>query len=110
MFSKKLAASLHRGDWVIFSAPKHSAHPGPRAKDIRPERSGEGYLYVVDKFWVVSEVRDHQVVLKTRRGKTHVMDADDPHLHLASWWQRLVCRGRFPKSETAVEQKSQLPV
>lgn len=109
MFRRKLSRPLHPGDWVVFSAPKHGAHPGPRAKDIRPERCGEGYLYVVDKFWVVSEARETQVVLKTRRGKVHVVDRDDPHLRLASWWERLVCRQRFPKPEPAVEQ-NRLPV
>ena len=104
MFSRKVPRPLHPGDWVIFSAPKHGVHPGPRAKDIRPERSGEGYLYVVDKFWVVSEARGNQVVLKTRRGKAHVVDANDPNLRLASWWERLIGRRRFPKPQSSAEQ------
>jgi hypothetical protein len=85
------------GDRVIFTAPKHSAHPGPRAKEIWPEPAGEGYSYVVDKFWIVTETRGAQVAVTTRRGKVHLMDADDPHLHLASWWQRLIYRRRFPQ-------------
>jgi len=104
MFSRKRSRPLHPGDWVVFSAPKRSAHPGPRARNIQPERCGEGYNYLVDKFWVVSEARGKRVVLKTRRGKAHVVDADDPHMHLASWWERLVCRRRFPKPEPPEEQ------
>jgi hypothetical protein len=106
MFSRKVPRPLHPGDWVIFSAPKHGVHPGPRAKDIRPERSGEGYLYVVDKFWVVSAANDTQVVLKTRRGKVHVVDRDDPHLRLASWWERLIGRRRFPRPDAPAAQGS----
>jgi hypothetical protein len=85
------------GDAVIFCVTKRGTHPGPRAKEIRPERYGDGYLYDIDKFWTVTEKRGQQVTLVTRRGKVHLVDADDPHLHRASWWQRLIYRSRFPK-------------
>jgi len=88
---------FHPGDPVVFSATKYGTHPGPRAKQIRPEPHGEAYIYAVDKFWTVTENRGTQVVLMTRRGKTHVVDVTDPHLRHASWWQRMIYRGRFPK-------------
>jgi hypothetical protein len=94
MFSK----ALQPGDRVIFSAIKHTSHPSPRAKDVRPEPNGEGYLYHVDKFWIVTEKREDQVFLLTRRGKVRVLGADDPRLHVASWWERLVYRKRFPQA------------
>jgi len=92
MFSRQLRC----GDPVIFCATKRGTHPSPRAKEIRPEPHGDGYVYAIDKFWTVTEQRGNQVVLMTRRGKVHLVDADDPHLHRASWWQRLIYRGRFP--------------
>lgn len=93
MFSK----TLQPGDRVIFSATKHGPRPTPRAKDVRPEPNGEGYSYCVDKFWIVTEKRERQVFLLTRKGKLRVLGADDPRLHVASWWQRLIYRKRFPQ-------------
>jgi predicted SPOUT superfamily RNA methylase MTH1 len=88
--------SFQVGERVIFRMIKRSVHPGPRAVHVRPEPAGEGYQYEVNKFWTVSEVRDNQVVLVTRRGKTRVVDANDPALRRAGWWERLAYRGRFP--------------
>lgn len=85
------------GEKVICSVSKRSAHPGPRAHHVRPEISGEGYHYQVDKFWTVREVRQSQLVLLTRRGKLHVVDGNDPSIHRARWWERLIYWGRFPK-------------
>lgn len=84
------------GDRVIFRASKRSTHPGPRARHVRPELSGEGYQYEVDKFWAVREVRGRELVLVTRRGKLRVVDGDDPALHRANWWERLLYGDRFP--------------
>jgi hypothetical protein len=88
------------GDWVIFRKRKHSASPGPRAKDITPERNGEEYSYCVDKFWGVASLENGHVVLITRRGKQHTVDADDPNLRHARWWERLLYRDRFPQFDT----------
>lgn len=90
-------ATFHIGDPVIYSIQKHTAHPGPRAKEIRPQPKGEYYDYAVDKFWTVVEVYDDgslQVV--TRRGKTHLVHADDPHLRRANFWERIIHKNRFP--------------
>jgi hypothetical protein len=88
---------FHPGDYVIFRADKHSPHPGPRARDVRPERFGEGYTYVVDKFWVVKQADGSQIVALTRTGKLHELDASDPRLQRARWWQKLLYRSKFPK-------------
>jgi hypothetical protein len=94
MFSRK----LHCGDRVIFSVTRHGTHPHVRAKDIRPAPHGEEYVYAVDKFWIVTERRERLVVVRTRRGKVHCIEADDPRLRLAPLWQRLIYRSRFPTS------------
>ena len=86
------------GDRVVFAAEKRTAHPGPRARDVRPEVSGEGYHYHVDKFWLVREVRPGQVVLATRRGKLHVVSIGDQRLRFATWWERLFYTDRFPQA------------
>lgn len=93
--------SYRRGDLVVYRKSKYSAHPGPRAKQISPEPLGEGYRYEVDKFWVVVEARENgQVLLRTRRGKEHLVAANHPCLRRAHWWERLLHRLRFPNLES----------
>jgi hypothetical protein len=84
------------GDWIIYRKSKRSPNPGPRAEQIQPSGGGEGYSYIVEKYWVVKEVQgDNQLVLITRRGKTHVVSTDDPSIRKANWWQRFRHRQRF---------------
>ena len=88
---------LEPGDPVIYRIRKCTLCPGPRAKQIRPAERGDYYSYVVDKFWIVDSVLEGgKVLLKTRRGKEHVVDADDSNMHRAHWWERLAHRQRFP--------------
>ena len=90
------------GEHVFYSDTRASAHPGPRAKAIFPSPGGDDYHYEVDKFWIVSAIRnDGKLVLRTRRGKEHVIDPLDPLLRSARWWERLVYRGRFPQLSLA---------
>jgi hypothetical protein len=84
------------GQEVVYVATKRSAHPGPRAHDIRPETCGEGYLYQVDKFWIVEEISSQTLILRTRRGKRHEVQIDDPCVRPATFWERLTLRSRFP--------------
>ena len=85
------------GDLVIYRMQKQSASPGPRAVEIQPAPRGETYTYVVDKFWIVSEVQESgNLVLQTRRGKRHIVDCDDPQLRPVRWLGRLLYRKRFP--------------
>ncbi|MEZ6067655.1 MAG: hypothetical protein R3B90_18535 [Planctomycetaceae bacterium] len=84
------------GDWVIVRMTKHSEHPGPRASSITPSRYGEAYTYIVDKFWVVTDVGPgNQLTLRTRRGKVHHLAADDPRIKKANLLQRILYRQRF---------------
>ena len=85
------------GEIVVYRKTKSSEHPGTRAKQVRPSSSGENYSYLIDKFWIVEEVRDDcKLVLKTRRGKTHVVDATDANLRATTIWDRIWNRTRFP--------------
>ena len=94
------------GDWVIYHKTKRSEHPGPRARNVRSMPRGDGYAYIVDKFWIVAELLpEGRLLLKTRQGKEHVVPADDPQLHRARWWERLVHRERF-KTVAAGAEKS----
>jgi hypothetical protein len=94
-----MSREFQAGDPVIFRMRKHSTHPGPRAKNVMPQPRGEAYSYQVDKFWIVARVQeDGKLVLKTRRGKTHVVEPDDINLRRAHWWERWLYRDRFPKS------------
>ncbi len=85
------------GDWVVYAQKKQSPAPGPRAKNINPSQYGELYSYQVDKYWVVAEVKNiGELVLKTRRGKEHVVLSDDIRLRKARWWERFFLKARFP--------------
>ena len=89
------------GDWIVYHKTKWSTDPGPRAQDVRPAPGGEQYVYSVDKYWVVEEIKDDgSVVLITRRGKRHVLSTELPSLRRANWFERLRYRSRFE----AVEQ------
>ena len=84
------------GDNVIFQMPKTSRRPGPRAQNIRPAQCGDTYRYTIEKYWVVDEIlSDGLLLLRTRRGKTHVVAAKDPRLKHPSLWQQIRYRKRF---------------
>ena len=89
------------GDVVVYTKTKHTTSPGPRAHNIEPESRGEYYTYAVDKYWLVERVEADGIVVRTRRGKSHLIASDDPRLRPAHWWERLFLRNRFP---TPVQQ------
>ena len=92
------------GDWAVYRKSKQSRSPGPRAAKVVATPKGETYAYVVDKFWVVENVLpDNRLELRTARGKTHLINADDPSLRKPSWLQRLVWRNRFRVVEKGTE-------
>ena len=94
-------------DWVICTREKYGLSPGKRAKNIAPAPNGDLYSYEVDKYWVVREVRENDLVLETRTGKQHVVSLKDRRIRVASWWERWLYRNRFPvKSNAASSQTS----
>ena len=96
------------GDWVFYRKLKHSASPGPRAVNISPAPKGELYSYFVVKFWIVQEVlANGHLRLRTRRGKSHFIEASDPNLCRVSWWKRRLYRKRFRRVETSSDLTAQ---
>ncbi|MBO8091751.1 MAG: hypothetical protein J7D60_00350 [Prosthecochloris sp.] len=94
---------LKVGDPVIYRKPKNSSSPGPRAKQVYPLEKGETYHYVVDKFWMVSDVRnDGSLELVTRTGKKRRIDRDDPKLHKPHILEQVIYRRRFPDPDAVV--------
>jgi hypothetical protein len=90
------------GDLVVYRKQKQSVHPGPHARGICPAPLGDDYYYYVDKFWTVaSEQSGQTIIVLTRRGKQHMLAADDPALRPATWWERTWHRCRFPTLRTA---------
>jgi len=88
--------SFKPGDLVVFRRRKDTTHPGRRAQDVQASAHGELYNYFVEKAWIVDRVQaDGTLLLRTRRGKTHVVDPSDPNLRHASLWDRLRYRTRF---------------
>lgn len=100
-------SSFNSGDPVIYRVCKRSTHPGRRAQEIIPASKGDDYSYQVDKFWIVSEIRsDGKLLLRTRRGKAHLVNPDDPMLRHAHWWERWLYRKRFPDAGLSPEVAS----
>lgn len=95
-----MSNSFHPNDWVVYTREKYSRSPGPRAKNINPAPRGELYSYEVDKYWVVREVREKELVLETRTGKLHTLPINDRRLRKASLWERLFQSNRFPPKIT----------
>ena len=84
------------GDCVVFRRRKHTTRPGRRAQDVEATAHGDLYSYFVEKPWIVASVQDDgKLLVKTRRGKTHLVDPNDPNLRHASLWDRLRYRTRF---------------
>ena len=98
------------GDPVVFAKDKWSTCPGPRAHEVYPARSGDGYAYKVDKFYrVLEDEQDGRVTLITRKGRVHIVDVSDPRLHRASPWQRLRYRNRFPDLDELADRQQHAP-
>ncbi|MFM8223804.1 MAG: hypothetical protein ACKOJF_33300 [Planctomycetaceae bacterium] len=99
--------SLRPGDWIIYCKTKFSPHPGARARNVKPTEHGDEYCYTVDKFWVVAGLdSDGMVLLKTRRGNTHRVTRDDPHLRKPALWERLFYRSKFLAAEATCRDAS----
>jgi hypothetical protein len=98
----KMTGMFNPGDHVIYRVTKHSDCPGPRARAISASRNGDEYKYQVDKFWVVDEVLDDgQLRIRTRRGKSRVIPANDRNLRSPAWWEFFLYRNQFPVKTTA---------
>jgi hypothetical protein len=92
-----MTALFKPGDFVIYRKQKFSVHPSPRAKDIHPAPYGDFYSYEVNKFWMVVAVEpNNEITVCTRRAKRLTLNADDPGLRRAHWWERFIFRNRFP--------------
>jgi hypothetical protein len=84
------------GDLVVYRRMKNTTHPGRRAQEVEAAAHGDTYQYFVEKSWIVERVEgDGNVLLKTRRGKTHVVEPNDPNLRHATLWDRIRYRKRF---------------
>ncbi len=92
-----MRARVQPGEVVVYRKPKTSVRPGRHAKEVWPAPHGNAYSYVVEKYWRVDAVQpDGRLVLRTRRGKRHTVEADDPNLRRIYWWERLLSWHRFP--------------
>ncbi len=92
---------FQKGDPVVFTKTKFSARPGPRAQAVTPTSHGESYSYLVKKFWTVIEIADDRLLVRTRTGKQHWVDLDDPALRAPTWWEQFRYRERFPGIDDA---------
>jgi hypothetical protein len=96
----RLGRKFRAGDPVVYRVVKRSPTPGPRAEAIQPVDKGDEYVYHVDKYWIVQGVeQDGRLVLRTRRGKQHVIDPADPQLRHANLIERLFSGWRFPQPD-----------
>ncbi len=91
-------------DRIVYRKTKSSLRPGQNARLIAPATNGDGYSYCVDKFWVVALVLpDGTLLAKTRRGKVHRLDANDPNLRRATFLEAFFDRSRFPSLSIVAE-------
>lgn len=98
---------FRKGDLVVYRKTKHSPHPGPRAQNVIPATAGDDYAYLVDKYWIVADVTsDKKLVVKTRTGKTHTLEPDDPNLRHARIWERWFLGRRFPGTTSSTTAES----
>jgi hypothetical protein len=96
-------SSIKSGDVVVYRKHKHTPLPGPRARQVHAATKGDCYNYIIDKFWIVGNVlSDGRLLLRTRGGKTHVVDCRDPNLRRATFWDRLRHRTRFGQLQRAM--------
>lgn len=99
------------GDAVVYRKAKFGNRPGPRAKSIHPAPAGDDYSYFVDKYWVVADIApDGKLLLRTRTGKSHFVDPNDPMLRRAAWWERSLLRSQMPtlaQAEAAATTRNQ---
>jgi hypothetical protein len=96
--------SFRVDDLIVYRKTKISVRPGQRARLVVPASNGDAYSYCVDKFWVVVSVApDGLLVAKTRRGKLHRLNPDDPNLRRASVLESLFARSRFPSPTSPSE-------
>jgi len=90
-------SGLEPGDFLIYRKAKTSAAPGPRARNVHPAETGEGFLYEVEKFWRVADVLDDgRLVAATRTGKRVFLMPQDESVRKARLIERVVYHRRFP--------------
>jgi len=96
------------GDWVIYRKQKRSESPGPRAESLYPDPHGEKYSYIVEKYWVVEEVRPNgELQLVTRRGKRHVVPVDDIRLRRPGLLEKWALAIRFREVEQVLRNENE---
>ncbi|QDV15147.1 hypothetical protein CA51_50590 [Rosistilla oblonga] len=98
------------GDWVVYRKSKTGPLPGPHAQQVHPSPKGEQYSYVVEKYWVVKQVfSDGRLLLKTRRGREHIIDSADPGLRLAGFLRRWMHRDSYTIIEKLTRDSGSSP-
>lgn len=98
------STKFRKGDWIVFRKTKFSEHPTPRAIEVTPAKQGDGYSYVVEKYWVVVDTLENgNLVVCTRRGKRHEICPDDFQVRKATLWDRLLRRSRFRETSEVAE-------
>lgn len=100
----KASAKFQKGDWIVFRKTKFSEHPTSRAIEVTPSQQGDGYSYVVEKYWVVVDVlEDGSLVVCTRRGKHHTIAPDEFQVRKANLWDRFARRNRFQETSEVAD-------
>ena len=91
------------GDKVVYNKPKHSTHPSPNAKDLKPSELGEEYDYNIKKYWIVLTCTQNVVTICTPTQKILHFVPNDKNLRKASIWDRIFNRKEFPDFPTDLE-------
>lgn len=98
-----MTSRFQKGDWVVYRKTKFGECPTDRAVEVTPCEHGDGYTYLVDKYWVVESALEDRVIVRTRRGKRHEIAIDDRQFRPAALWERLLYRNRFVETAEQVD-------
>lgn len=107
----KQSVRFKPGDQVIYRVTKHSTRPGRRAHVVSPTSNGDDYVYTIDKYRIVDQVLDNgHLVLRTRKGKIHTVQPDDPNLRRPRFWEAWFRQAAFPTyPETPLPSSQSFP-
>jgi hypothetical protein len=95
-----LAQKFAVGAMIVFRKSKRGTAPSPRAINLRPAPHGDDYGYEIEKYWRVTAVLPSgQLEVVTRRGKRHTVEANDPRLRPANFFERWFLASRFPPAD-----------
>jgi hypothetical protein len=94
---KDMRRELKLGMFVVYRSQRHSTSPEPNAKGVYATPHVDDYSYYVEEYARVAAVLpDGKLLICTKNGTQRTLQAEEPLLRRAGWWERLLFRKNFP--------------